>query len=854
MVTAGVTLPASLPPAGLRGLDAAWSTLVTVPEIDDHGRTFHVLDTGNADAELTVLCVHGNPTWSYLWRAILARAGPEVRVVAPDHLDMGFSERTDSFRRLGQRIDDLDALMAHLRITGPVVTVAHDWGGPISLGWAARHRDQLAGIVLMNTAVHQPPGVKAPGLIRFARSPEVLARATVKTTAFIQGALRLSGSQPPADVREAFLAPYRTSARRRAIGDFVSDIPLEAAHPTRAPLADVAAGLADLGEVPALLLWGAADPIFADRFLFDLERRLPHAQVHRYADAGHLITEDVDVATVVHDWLGDLDAAPTSSLGRLSAPLWAGLEDRSGDDAVALVEMGATGPERTMTFAELATDVARIGAGLDALGVTRGDRVALLVRPGVDLTATIYACWRIGAVAVVADAGLGLRGIGRALASAAPDWLIGVTPALAAARTLRWPGTRIAAASLTPAALRGLGAVATLESVRHDGRDRSLPPPPGARDLAAIVFTSGATGPAKGVRYRHHQAQAQRDALMRLYGIDSEDRLVAAFAPFALYGPAMGIPSVVPQMDVTAPSTLTAAALGDAVAAIEATLVFASPAALTNVAATAAALGAHHRQALEGVRLMLSAGAPVAPSVLRAAGSLMPNAVPHTPYGMTEVLPVADISLPEIDAAGTGHGVCVGPPLDGVEVMIDPLDGAGRPSGKLYGAPELTGEVCIRAAHVRDGYDRRWHTQHRASQPAGWHRSGDVGHFDSAGRLWIEGRLVHVITTAAGPVTPVPIEHAVLELDDVTLAAAVGVGPAGTQQVVVVVARPDVSKPALAPLEESDRVRGMVDVDVAAVLEVPELPVDQRHNSKIDRGRIARWAEAILAGGRMRRL
>ena len=125
---------------------------------------------------------------------------------------------------------------------------------------------------------------------------------------------------------------------------------------------------------------------------------------------------------------------------------------------------------------------------------------------------------------------------------------------------------------------------------------------------------------------------------------------------------------------------------------------------------------------------------------------------------------------------------------------------------------------------------------------------------DREGRLWIEGRLVHVIRTAAGPVTPVPIEQAVLGVDGVSLAAAVGVGPAGAQQVVVVVAQPGVAKADLASLELSDRIRDALAIDVAAVLSVPELPVDQRHNSKIDRSRIAEWAEGVLSGGRMRRL
>ncbi|MFK3983810.1 alpha/beta fold hydrolase [Micromonospora sp. NPDC050397] len=859
-----MTAAAQTPPAGLPGLDPAWSRSVTAVDSQGVRRTWHVLDSaGTAPGDPsryagTLLCVHGNPTWSYLWRHLLARFGepgaPPWRVVAVDHLDMGFSERTGTVRRLAQRIDDLGTVTDSLGLTGPVVTVGHDWGGAISLGWALRHREQLRGVVLTNTAVHQPAGSPAPALIRLAGLPGVLPASTVRTPAFLRTTLALANPRLTDPVRDGYLAPYRTADRRAAIGDFVADIPLGPQHPSWAALEGVARHLGELAEVPALLLWGPRDPVFGAAHLRDLRTRLPHARLHRFEGAGHLLAEDADVAGAVARWVADLDqptpapvAAPEPPVAW--RPLWTGLAERADDPSVALVELAGGG--RRVSWSLLWRRIQEIAAGLTATGVRRGDRVALLVPPGADMTAAVYACLRIGAVIVVADPGLGLAGMNRALRSAAPAHIIAVGRGLAVARLLRWPGRRIGAG----AGAAALGALTLARLARLGAANPELPIAPDPDDDAAVLFTSGSTGPAKGVVYTHRRLAAMRDALSAL-GLDRDPdaAIVAAFAPFALFGPALGVTSAIPEMNVTAPRTLTAAALADAAGAVDASAVFASPAALRNVVATGDALDSRRREALEGVRLLLSAGAPVSAVLLARARALMPKAQPHTPYGMTEVLPVTDITLDEIVDVGPGDGVCVGRPLPGVRVAVAVLDPDGTPAEQPDLTPGRTGEIMVRAAHTKDRYDALWLTERASSRTPGWHRTGDVGYLDPDGRVWVQGRLEHVLVTPAGVLTPVGIEQQVESLPRIARAAAVGVGPRGVARVVVVAETlPPVRRAGLADQELTDAVRAAVGPPVAAVLVVPSLPTDIRHNSKIDRSRLGRWAERVLAGGRLSR-
>ena len=941
----------------------------------------------------TILCVHGNPTWSYLWRTVLDAGVNERapwRVVAVDQIDMGYSERTHldlegERRSLTDRIADLGDFTKALGLDEtdkPVVTLAHDWGGLVSFGWALEHREILSGVMLTNTAVYHDGIENIPAALRLALG--VHEWGTHDSTAFIDVTLGLAqnegrlpapgsagagaldgalpqpvGKQPkrlyPSPLNEAiyrtYRAPYAHSAWREGVRNFVGDIPTGTDIPSYTPMQRIAEQIRDL-DVPAFFQWGTKDPVFQRRYLFDLMERMPQAKVHRYEKASHLVIEDYDIASPMISWLaqtfgtmedgvlvparnaeaehraararrhglvagsaGESAAAEgadgTAAEGTVPAafrPMLAALTERVNDTSVAVVDMDPKGDGTsvsvTLTWAELSQQVNAAATRLHALGVRPGDRVNLMVPPGARLTTLIYACMKLGAVIVVADTGLGLPGLTRALKGANPSFLVGIPAALSAARTLLWPGVRISVEPLGSVQEKLLGVAGSVFTApAADGTPGAPVPTPTVVEFpspvpdadAAVLYTSGSTGPAKGVVYTQRQLAGMRDAIANTYGFAPGSGLVAGFAPFALLGPALGATSVTPTMDVTRPKTLTASALASAAAAIDASVVFASPAALVNVVATADELNAEQRAALAKVQTVLSAGAPIPVPLLEALSALVPNASLHTPYGMTEGLPVTDVSFEMIrqaiaegtpNAAGevldpfARDGVCVGFAVYGAAVAIAPLLQDGSVADELTHEPGVTGEILVSAPHVKDRYDTLWVTEEQSISTPGWHHTGDVGHLDASGRLWVEGRLAHVLLTSQGVLTPVAAEQSAESLPEVRRAALVAVGPASTAAPVLVIeasantaaleARQSASglKRALldrvpgarrfpiaegvAPFELSQLVRQKVaedtGVELAAVLVVHEHPTDIRHNSKIDRPALGEWASKVLAG------
>jgi haloalkane dehalogenase len=255
----------------------------------------HYLDEGAGEP---LLMLHGNPTWSFYFRSLVKGLSGKYRVVVPDHIGCGLSEKPDTARydyRLARRVSDLETFLEKLGLNGPLTLVLHDWGGMIGMAYAVAHPERIRRLVLLNTAAFLPPGGKRlPLRLRLIRDMTRLAPPLVLgLNLFARAALLMAPRRRLApDVRAGLIAPYNTPANRIATLKFVQDIPLTPRDPSYALVASVSARLPLLAAVPMLLLWGRHDFVFDDDYLAEWRRRFPAARVAAFERAGHYLLED----------------------------------------------------------------------------------------------------------------------------------------------------------------------------------------------------------------------------------------------------------------------------------------------------------------------------------------------------------------------------------------------------------------------------------------------------------------------------------------------------------------------------------------------------------------------------------
>jgi cis-3-alkyl-4-acyloxetan-2-one decarboxylase len=267
------------------------------------GLRMHYLDEGSGPP---VVMLHGNPTWSFYYRDLVQALRGTNRVIVPDHIGCGLSDKPDDAHypyTLARRVEDVAALLDHLGITENITLVLHDWGGMIGMTWASRFPERVERLVILNTAAfHLPPGKRLPWSLWLIRKTPLGPLLVRGLNAFSRGAVRYCSVRPlAADVRAAYLAPYDSWQNRIAVLRFVQDIPLRPGDPGFDLVTRVAEGLGRFRGVPMLICWGERDFVFDRDYLAEWRRRFPEAEVHAFPDAGHFVLEDagIEIATLI---------------------------------------------------------------------------------------------------------------------------------------------------------------------------------------------------------------------------------------------------------------------------------------------------------------------------------------------------------------------------------------------------------------------------------------------------------------------------------------------------------------------------------------------------------------------------
>jgi olefin beta-lactone synthetase len=496
----------------------------------------------------------------------------------------------------------------------------------------------------------------------------------------------------------------------------------------------------------------------------------------------------------------------------------------------------------SLSFAGLLAETDAWCARLAAKGVRRGDRALLMVRPGLPLIASAFALFKIGAVPVIIDPGMGLGNFLSCVERSRPRALVGIPLAQILSRFCRRPfrsvDTRIPVSGSHTARVR-----------RTPGADAADAVDAGAGELAAILFTSGSTGAPKGVCYEHGMFEAQVGLIRSTYGIEPGEVDLPLLPIFALFNPALGMTSVIPEIDPRHPAQADPAKIVQAIRQENVTNSFGSPTLWRKVAKYCRA----NDITLPSLRRVLCAGAPVPADLWEASRSILSRGKLHSPYGATEALPVSSVSVDEMNAAAV-LGACVGRPVAGVEVKIIPI--SDSPITAL--TPEMdvpdgaVGEIIVRGPIVTREYDGLPEATAAAKIPDSvvpgsvWHRMGDCGTLDDSGRLWLYGRKAERVESKWGTMFTEPCEQVFRTHPRARRCALIGVGSVPSLVVETKIrgaadARKLVGELRALALRHPHTSRLMT------FYFRPSFPVDVRHNAKIHRLALARWALSARA-------
>lgn len=513
---------------------------------------------------------------------------------------------------------------------------------------------------------------------------------------------------------------------------------------------------------------------------------------------------------------------------------------------------------RSITFKELEEETNRYARGLSDIGIKKDMRTIFLVRPSIEFFALTFALIRIGVVLVLIDPGMGTKKLVSSLSSIEAEAFVGIPKA----HVLR---------VLSPGAFKSLKIKVTvgrklfwggksLLQVRSDNKEPYEPAEKRPRDKVGIFFTSGSTGPPKGVLYEHSMFDAQLNLLNKHFGYGPDDIDLATFPLFSLFDSGLGITSVIPDMDATKPGEADPKNIVRAIEDNKCTSVYGSPALLHNLAN----YGEEKGLKLSTVRKVVTAGAPIRPELLQRLHKLLPeDAKIHTPYGATEALPVSDVTSDlilnySLEKTAKGAGTCVGNAIPGNQVRIIKISDETIEEWKhatILPDGEI-GEICVQGPTVTREYYQRPDATKTAKIPDAdggfWHRMGDTGYIDEKGYLWFCGRKAHRVVTKKGTLFTVRSEAILNQHPKVFRSSLVGVGEQGSKRPVIIIELEkeyrNTDKEGLKEeLLEMSRKDPLTE-EIEDFLFQDEFPVDIRHNAKIFREKQSIWAAKELGG------
>ena len=829
------------------------------------GHRMHYVDEGSGPV---VVCLHGNPTWGFLFRNLIAALRDDFRVIVPDHIGCGLSDQPgDVCFRAGDRIGHLEDLLAELGV-GRFSLVMHDWGGPLGTGLAVRRPADVERLVYFNTTLAEM--ALLPGMIRRAAAPVIGRLLTQDTMQFLKLLTSFGVVQAmPEEVKRGYLRPYRSRAGRRAIWGFVQDIPFSPSHPTAPLMDDMVARLPALADTPVKIIWGMKDPCFHPGILRQVAARFPQAEVVRVPDASHLVLEDAPGRSIaaVREFLGPAPVvapaatAPplTAAASRVSAGgLYEALRSAatampwvSAVTKVSFPRWRATPQYDTLDFGSLAARIDAYEHGLMEAGLRAAERVIMLVTPGADFLALSYAVMGRGAVPVFIDPGMGVDAVVACMREAEPSGFIGVPRAhllrLKAGELFRSLRFSVVAGRFPPC-----GAM-RLCDLRRPSAAPPTPVPRGDADPALVAFTSGATGRPKGVVFTNRMLSEQLAVFRGQFGFRGGDQDLPLLPVFSLFTAALGVGSIFPPLDPSRPLSLVPSQIIRVMRDLGNQTSFGSPALWSKIGEYCRQTGA----TLPQLRRVFMAGAPVSQTTIDLVKAACPQAESFTPYGATEALPVTIASADDLwqdrpVLAVTGEqGTPVGRAIDGVALrVVQPL--TGQPVMPLVDCPErVIGEIVVSGDTVSREYLRRPEATATSKIHDGdrvWHRMGDMGYLDAAGHLYFCGRKAHVVSTPDRTFHSVPVENVFNRHPQVRRSALIEV--AGGPALAIEPASWPLTPQARQTLAAELRAVGVGDPVTAAIRRFyfhQSFPVDARHNAKIFRDRLGAWAVAQTA-------